>query len=182
MAIDSLSTWKSTFDALAKQSDWTPDFSTWVDDRVTSKMDLPGIGHASPPAFTFTFAKSTFKAALDLLVPVADVTVGITSFSVAWETAVIASVAVVKALSFIGTLTPATQWSSVTSTVIDPASILLGKAKIIELASEDPDAPSKFPDKFRDAFLLLTVTTTGLDSTPTPTGPLPLVDAARAVA
>jgi hypothetical protein len=182
MAIDSLAVWQSTFEALPKQADWTQNFVDWVDDRVTSKMELPGLFHASGTPFTFTFTKATMKTALDALTTTDDQAQAISDFADAWGDAVTASVAVVIPLTYIGTDTPTTKWSVVTTTLIDPASITAGKAVINTLASEPPAATSKFPEKFRDAFLSLTVTTTGLDSTPTPAGPLPLVDPARAVA
>ena len=181
--IDSLSIWQSTFEALSKQEDWTQNFADWVDNRVTNKMDLIGVLHPSGNALSFTFNKSTFKSALELLPIVSNKVIGVTGFANAWESALLASSVSTLSGSYIGSATPTTTWSVVNSTVLDAPGIAAGKAKILELAN-DPNVgagESKFPEKFMDAFLLLTVTTTGLDSTPTPAGPLPLNDASRAV-
>ena len=76
---------------------------------------------------------------------------------------------------------PNTIFSVVNTTVIDPTSIALGKAKILELVTAPPVSDpqlSQFPTKFREATLLLTITVSGLDSTPPGGGgPLPLVAA-----
>jgi len=182
MTVDALATWQSTFAALPKVADnsWAAPFAQWANDRVTSKMSLPGITGAG---LTFTFNKATFESELITLTETADKEAGITAFADAWKTAILVSVAAVAAGSSIGSPSPATTWSSVSSTVITPASITAGRAKIIELK----DAPlvgdaleSEFPIKFREAFLLLRITTTGLNSvSPTPG---PLVDTARAPA
>jgi hypothetical protein len=179
--IDPLATWQTTFANLPKVADtsWAQNFADWADARVTSKMKLNGIGG---PNMTFTFNKSLFAAQLIALLPTDDALAGITGFALAWEAAIIASVAATAAGSYIGAPTPSTTWSVVNSTVIDPPSIALGKAKIIELKdapATDNALDSEFPIKFREAFLLLTVTTDGLDSDGD--GPYPLIDTARAV-
>ena len=184
MAIDDLTIWKTTLAALPKVGDssWAANFALWVDERVTAKMSLPGIGG---PGFTFTFNKSVFQSALESLAPAGDQATAIAAFADAWESATTASVAITLVGSYIEPATPATTWSIVASTVIDPPSIVIGKAKINELATapavSDPN-DSEFPVKFREAFLSLTITTTGTNSVSPPAGPNPLTDAARSVA
>jgi len=84
----------------------------------------------------------------------------------------VASLAAVSAGAFIGVSAPPTLFSAVATTLIDPPSILLAKAKILELVTAPPEADAQdslFPEKFRDATLLLTITVSGTNSvTPTP--------------
>ena len=178
--IDILSVWKSTFEALplVGDSSWITGTSTWVDDRVTAKAELTGIINPISP---FTFSKPVFETGLSSMVITGSQATGVTAFATAWEAAIVASAMVITSGAFIGTPSPATTWSAVTSSVIDPASITLAKAKLLELISEPPavsSSASVFADKLFEAFLLLTGTVTGSDSTPGPTGPLPLVAAA----
>ena len=183
MTIDALATWQSTFAAIPKVATtaWANNIANWVDARVTGKMSLPGIGG---PGFSFTYNKATFAAQLLSLAPTTNALAGITAFADAWLTAMNASTLATAPGSFIGTSTPATLWASVSSTIFVPASLTLGRAKILELATapavSDP-LLSDFPIKFRAAFLLLTVTTTGVNSVPPPGGPNPLIDVARPV-
>lgn len=182
MAVDALSTWQTTFAALPKTKDtsWAANFATWADDRVTSKLTQDsGI---QGPGLTFTFNKAIFQTALLLLLPVPDALLGIKGFADAWQTAMASSVAITAVGSSVGAPSPATTWSVVASTTIDPASIVLGHTKILELVNSPKVADaleSEFPIKFREAFLLLTISTLGTNSVaPTPG---PLNDLARAV-
>ena len=105
----------------------------------------------------------------------------IIGFAAAWETAIrtttYPATLSVSAGAFIPPESNATKFSVINSVIIDEDSIIKGKAKIIELAesaaSINPE-DSDFPIKFREAFLELTITVEGLDSTPSPAGPLPL--------
>lgn len=174
--IDSLSIWKTTFQTLPKTEDtsWAGNFADWTDERVSGKAELLFITN---PSTTFTFSKSTFQSLLLGLSPTPSAAAGIQGFADAWETAILASTLNIGPGAFVGIDSPATKWSVVSSSLIDPPSILLGKAKILELVSAAPAedaALSEFPEKFRDAFLALTGSVIGLDSTPIPAGPLPL--------
>lgn len=188
MTLEALSTWQSTFKdqvVPTEGSDWPDNFTDWYAERVDSpRLSLPGLTIAAPP-LPVTFGKAAFKAIYSTL------TVGLTQAAAmaiianAWEAGLLASTVSVLPGDSIGTPSPATTWSSVTSCVFDTLSIAAGKNKILELVGagnvdDALDTPAVV--KFREATLLLTVTTTGLDSTPSPGGPLPLVDAARAVA
>ena len=180
MAVDALSVWKTTLAALPKVADnsWADNFANWYADRIVNITTNPSA--LVPTGFVFTFAKPVFKSALLALTPTTSALAGITGFANAWESALNATTVVVASGSFIPPSSPHTLFSAVASTIIDPASIAAGKAKIIELVSAPPVADamnSLFPIKFRDATLLLTITVTGTNSvTPTP-GPLtaPLV-------
>jgi len=180
MAIDPLATWRSTLAALPKVADtsWAANFAGWVADRVVNITTNPAnLTLASP--LVFVFNEATFATQLIALTPVSDALSGITGFANAWETAILTTVFPatlnVAPGAFIPPSSPATIFSSVTSVVLTPASIAAAKAKIIELASAPPVSDvndSEFPVKFRDAFLLLKINVTGLNSvSPTP-GPL----------
>lgn len=183
MAVDVLQDWKDTLAALPKVADtsWAANFAGWYADRIVGITTNPA--NLVPVGFTFTFAQPVFAAQLLALTPVGDALSGITGFANAWETALLATTVAVSPGSAIPPPTPPTIFSVVTTTVIDPASIAAGKAKILELVTAPPVADAQnslFPVKFRDATLLLTITVTGLDSQPPPSagpGPQPLVAA-----
>ncbi len=177
MAIDPLVTWRSTLAALPSTSTpiWAVNFSQWYADRIVNIETDPSF--LVDPGFSFVFSISTFKSALEVLPPTTDQLAGITAFATAWESAILASTVSAFPGAFIPPSTPATLFSIVSTTVIDPAGIAAGKAKIIELATALPVSDpllSEFPVKFREATLLLTVTVTGFDSTPPVPGPGPL--------
>jgi hypothetical protein len=175
--IDPLATWKSTLAALPKVADtsWALTFANWVAARVVSiTTDPASLTLASPLLFTFNTA--SFASGLISLAPTNNPLAGITGFADAWANS-IATITYPASLlvapgAFIPPTSPTTLFSAITAVSIDPASILSGKAKIIELAAAVPVADpndSLFPEKFRDAFLELTITVVGLDSTvPTP--------------
>jgi len=183
MSIDSLNDWKSTFAALPNVSDssWTSNLAGWVNDRVTNKATLNGGGGTTP---IFTFGQAALESGLSTMTLTSDQSAAINSLATAFESAFLASAMVVATGFWFGSPLPTTTFSSVTTSLIDVASVALAKAKILELATaplvSDPN-DSHFPVKIRDAFLLLTVTTIGFDQTPPATGPLPLTDAARSV-
>lgn len=180
MAIDSLAIFKSTFAAIPLVSTgvWTTNFSDWTDGRVTSKAVGTLITNAAPP---FTFSKSTFKAQLDALAPTASEATGASNFASAWETAVLASTFITLPGDFTGAATPATTWSVVTTSLIDVASITAAKAQLItDLTNAAKVADvnnSDFPQAFRDAFLNLTVSVTGINSVVPVPSPLNVLNA-----
>jgi len=175
MSIDALNIWVSTFEALqnAGASEWAPSFASWVDSRVSAKTELPGIGGGG---LSFTFDKATFSTQLEAIPKASDST---PKFADAWETAILSTIVAVANGSYIGTPSPTTTWSVVASTVIDPASIAAGKSKLLELEALPPAHDSQFPKIMREAFLLLTITTSGTDSD-SPSNPL--VDPSRGIA
>ena len=176
MPVDALQDWKDELENLPKVSDssWSLNFAEWYADRIVN-IEADSLVLDTSAGFLFTFAEATFALALSSLAPTTDPVAGITNFATAWEGAILASIVVVSPGAFIPPSSPATIFSVVTGTVIDPPSIAAAKAKIIELSSSSPvDDPqdSEFPVKFREATLLLTITVTGLNSAPTP---VPLV-------
>lgn len=181
--IDSLATWQSTLAALPKVADasWSLNFANWYANRIVNIQPNQTILNTAA-GFTFTFPTSTFASQLATLTPTTNQLSGVTGFANAWAAAmtlIVFPVSLsVSAGAFVGISSPPTLFSTVTATVLDPASIAAGKAKILELATapvvSDP-LMSEFAEKFRDATLLLTITVTGLNSVPPPPGPQPLV-------
>lgn len=180
--IDALSVWQSTLAALPKVNDnsWSGNFANWYSNRITNiEPDQTKLNTGA--GFIFTFSEATFQSQLVLLTPTTNQAAGIAGFANAWASAIALTVFPatlnVSPGSFIPPASPPSIFSAVTSVIIDPASIIAATAKINELATAPPVSDplmSQFPEKFRDATLLLTITVVGLDSTPTPAGPLPL--------
>lgn len=180
--IDPLSVWKSSLAALPKVSDssWSNNFAGWVADRVVNITTNPSNLVLTSPLI-FIFNTSAFAAALLSLAPTTDATAGITAFADAWANT-ISTITYPTSLSVAtGASDPSAiptykgTFSTITSVIIQPASILSGKAKIIELASAVPVSDpndSLFPVKFRDAFLELKIKVVGLDSDPGTPSPL----------
>ena len=176
MAVDPLNLWRSTLAALPPTTGaWAPSFSSWYAGRIVGISPDPLV--LVPAGFLFTFNVAIFSSMLSALAPVPTAAAGILGFANAWEAALLASTAIMGPGSALVPPSPATIFSVVITTLIDPASIALGKAKLLELVSAPPETDandSLFPEKFREATLLLTITVTGLNSVVPPVGPLPL--------
>lgn len=174
--IDPLGTWQSTF--LGVES--AADFANWIDERVTGKAELTGI-IAATPANVFVWDKATFQSGLEAMPLSTSQSAAMATLAGVWESSINGTVVTIAPGDSLGAPTPATIWSVVTTSVLDPASITAAKAALqaalISAAAVDDKANSDLPQAFRDAFLLLTATVTGLDSTPIPVGPLPLIAA-----
>lgn len=184
MSLEALSVWKESFASqvkAVKDEAWKDNFPNWFASVFNApKLSLPGLLIAVTP-LPLTWGKDAFKAIFSTMTAQSN---GAVILGNAWEAGMLASTVQVKAGDSIGVASPATTWSSVTSSVFTPASIAASKAKVLEIAGALPTKnalESQAPVIFREATLLLKVTTTGLDSTPSPAGPLPLVDAERAV-
>lgn len=180
MPIKPINDWKSSLKDLPKVADttWALNFANWYANNITSISPDPTM--YTDPGFTFTFQSSIFQAQLLTLMPTLNALQGITGFANAWEAAILASIALSAPGAILMPASPATTFSTVITTLIDPASIVLGKAKILELASASPVEnanDSQFPVKFREATLQLTFTVVGLNSVPPPAGPQPLTAA-----
>jgi len=150
MTVDSLQVYTNTLEALPKVEVWAANFAKWVADR-TIDAELEESAEAD---FTFEYGQSSLKTELELLGINPSLSDAISDFSDAWETGLNASV--------LTTLT-AVGFGSITKTEFDLATVTAGKAKIQELENSPPTptSESKFPEKFRDATLGLTVTITG---------------------
>jgi len=170
--------WKTTFASLPQsdnQSVAAQNLADAVDGLTTNKLEVPAI--TGTPA-SFTFNKSVFKSQIESLSPTDDADQGAENFATAWKSAIDASTMLVVTGASVGIPTPATTFSVVTSTVIDPASSSSAKSTLKNDLKNLPQVSSalasEFGPKFRQAFLNLTVTVTGVNSVaPTP-GPLVL--------
>jgi len=180
LTLEALTIWQQTFatDMVPTNSPtWPTILADWMAERVDNKLDLPGLGG---PGRVYTFNKSGFASALASMSPTNDAVAAITTLANAWASSL--GTMVVSPGTYIEPATPSTTWSVVHSSIIDAPSIALAKAKVQELQANNlvqSALDSDFPVKFREAFLLLTVTTDGLDSDSD--GPYPLTDSARAV-
>ena len=192
--ISDLDTWKSSVPDSAGGA--LSGVSGWIDSNsvgLETDPDFPMV--VSPP--TFTFGAAAMLAALTAMGSTSDTAAGVAAFADAWAAGI--SGAVFGWTSGVPTL------DSITSVVVDPASLEAAKNKIKELADPpllediylwtneteiafpfreqgkfywevsgvteevDPYPPeSKTPEKVRDAFLLLTVTISGLNSSSVP--------------
>ena len=152
-----------------------------IDAAVSSKAGLQGLV-GSPPQFTFQ--KAIMLAQMLALAPSPDPVIPATLISQAWLAAATASIMIVSPGTAVGAAAPPTMFSVVIATIVDPPSLVLAQtalmADLISVMSTPVDdyKDSDFGPAFRRAFLSLTYTVTGLDSTPTPAGPLPLIAAA----
>lgn len=183
MTIDPLNVWKSTLATLPKVVDgsWALNFANWYAERIIGIMPDPTV--LTPVGFIFTFSAPTFATNLITMTPSMNPLQGITGFANAWASAIALTVFPATLTLMPGTVfgsppTPATTYSAITSVTLNPASLAAAQAKLMELAAAVPVSnpqDSIFPEKFRDATLLLKIDVTGLNSiTPTP-APLPAV-------
>jgi len=179
MSIDSLSVWKSEFTLLPKVIDdsWKQNLADYISDRITSKMNL----RTYSPQVGFTFDKASLISALASVTP--ELGNGVEQLATGFVDGVTGGLTVAPGASF-SPGTPTETFSAVTSSLFDTASLSVAENKILELESATPVIDvndSVFPEKLRDACLLLTATVIGLDSTPPVAGPLPLTDPLRGV-
>ena len=186
MALEPLTVWQATYadEVVPTQDPVTGalNLANWAAARVNGNLNLAGVGG---PGMIFTFNSAAWAAALQLLPPTPLAEIGATNFANSWSTAMAASLAITQpGTSVTPTPLPPTTFSVVNATIIDPTGITAGNLKLIELKDAEPSSnPLEVPlvEFLRDAFLLLTITTSGLDSVPTPAGPNPLTDPLRAV-
>lgn len=175
MAMDALSIWKAQWDLLPLDgtgSAYPMNLANVIGDRVDGKMTTLSVTSSA----SFTFNRALFAAEITGMAPQVTAIAGATKISDAWKTAILASTLTVPPGAFVGAAAPPTTFSVVSTVVVSPAA---GYASLIAGLIAAPLAgglgQSVFPEELRKAFELLTYTITGLDSTPPPAGPLPLV-------
>lgn len=177
MALGPVSEWTDAFNNLplvGSGNAWAGNMANAVDGLTSSKLSLTNI--TGTPA-QFTFGTSAFQTALESLSPTTDASQGAQNFADAWETAIQASMMVVSPGASVGAPSPATTFSIVASTTVDAGSLSSAKSTLVStLAAIPPSGDANaFATAFRTAFLGLTYTTNGTNSS-SPT-PAPLVDA-----
>jgi len=147
---------------------WVQNLSNWLFERVNAKMQISGI--VGPVSYTFN--KSVFMAQMMTATPVNTMALAAMKLGTAWEAAVLASNMSVMPGSALGAPTPPTMWSAPLC-VIDPGPVSAAKAKLIKELSDvklvDDALDSKLPALLREAFLMLTFTTSGINCLPIPT-------------
>jgi hypothetical protein len=182
--IDPLSTWKSTFKDLPKSKDvsWAHNVAEWYAERIKNIQPDPSVLFAN--GFKFEFNKGVFEACLSALTYTLDPVSGIAGFAASWVSAISLTIYPATLSLAPGSYiipppapTPATLFSVINIVLLNPPTILAGQAKIMELAFEKPQSDPdnvKFAEKFYEATSLLSISVAGLDTTPPPSGPLPL--------
>jgi hypothetical protein len=186
MALDPLDTWKEELEKLP-QSDvpavGSLEFAGWYKDRIIN-IETDSSALDTSAGFTFTFNFVLFAALLKVPPPVDVASVGVTTFALSWQLAMVTTIypALLNVApgAFIGAPTPPNLFSVINSVVIDPPSLAAGFDRLVELAESVPAETAKEADlslAMKEATELLTITVVGLDSTPSPAGPLPLTAA-----
>ncbi len=175
MAMEVLATWQDEYADLPSASTalaGTANVANFVADMVAGiTPDQLTLNTAA--GFTFTFNTALFTTGLLAMAATPVTAVGVAAMAAAWQAAILTTIFPVTLNVTAGALTttpgtPATTFSAVTAVIIDPPSIVLAVAKLTELALSAPTADplmSDFPVKMREAFALLSITVTGLDST-----------------
>lgn len=178
MALSAANVWQTDWAEQCKpvkNDTWKKNLANFIMAQVSHKLTTEGLlASGGAGGMTFTFGKEAFQGAL------ADNKAE--TLASAFEAGILASTVLVAVGSFVGTQAPASTFSVITTSVINPASLIAAKAKVLEVMGLPPKEAanqSQFPLKLREAFLLLKIDTVGLDSTPTPAGPLPLLDSMR---
>jgi hypothetical protein len=181
--IDALDIWLAEFEKLPNDptGDMAPtNIANFVNDRVTGKLDTSTSIVKWDPAPAFTWQKSIFEDTIRTLSKVPAITPIIPAIQIAtgWQNAVLASTIVIQPQAKMNPPFPATTGIAATVTsIIDPASVALGYAYLVaQLSNVIPvltRSASVFPRAIREAFLMITVTISGVDTKPPPTGPIP---------
>jgi hypothetical protein len=163
--LDPLGAWRADFATLPKtlDSSWAVNFANWYYGHIVNN-ELTGVITAQPP---LDFKKGVFASALAASTPQITAAAGVAQFADAWVTADNASVDLkVASGDSVGSPSPATTWSVVSSKILDGSGISAGRSVIMTLVSAAPaiDAmSSEFPPKFKTATETLTGSVSGLN-------------------
>jgi hypothetical protein len=181
--IDSLGVWLDEFEKIPQDmtGDMAPkNLADFVDQRVTGKLDTSKsiVQFAPPPSFTWQ--KGIFESTLRIIckIPSPDPISPAIKMATAWQQATLASTFTVQPQAKMNKPFPATSGIVATSvSLIDPASVAAAFAYLVaELSGVKPVSVQKeavFPKAIRQAFMMLTVTITGIDTKTPPAGPIP---------
>lgn len=155
MSIQTITTWRNTFAdiPLVATQLWKQNWADWIESNV-SGMKLAG--YTPLNNVNFTFSKSTFASTLIDSVPGVDARINLAN---AYEAAVLASTMLITP----PLTSPA--FTAVTSCIVDPASIVVGKTKILttDITQVITDAKNAtIVQSFYDAFKALTYTVVGV--------------------
>jgi hypothetical protein len=177
MPIDPEDKFKKAIAGLKPEStpQWAKKMADAVDGLVTNKAQLTGI----TGSITFTFNKAIFMTQLMALTFTPLAPVAAQAIGLAWGTAMLASTIIVAPGASLGAPTPATTWSVVIASLIDPPTITVAQTGLIATlavmqAVKKAEDSALGPALYK-AFTQCTATVTGLNSLPPPAGPLPLL-------
>ena len=181
MAMDSLNVWIDEFSKLPLDPTGlvAPSLVTlFIQQRVQGKLSLSAFKFS--PDIEFIWVSPIF---LNAITPICSTTSIITAipaamFANAWAESIMASVNIMVPNG--ATFSPTQGTNGVVSQVfalIDIPSIQNGYSIIFnKLKDATPSNTSEvFPSAFFEGFSALTISIAGVDTTPTPTGPLPIV-------
>jgi hypothetical protein len=181
--IDALDIWLDEFEKLPNDptGDMSPtDMANFINDRVTGKLDTSTSIVKWDPAPSFTWQKSIFEDTLRAIskVPSSDPIIPAIKIATGWQNAVLASKVLIQPQAKMNPPFPATNGIAATAvSIIDPASVALGFAYLVIQLSGVVPVPTRkgavFPRAIREAFLMLTVTISGIDTQVPPVGPIP---------
>jgi len=188
MAMDVLDIWIDQFNLLPFDPTGLlapPIITAYVRERVNEKLELSLVKFL--PSVIYVWAWEPFLTAFWPICITAQpfITIPASLIAEAWKNSVAASLFIISEKSFLlnqieyfptygtngilGSTAPC-------SIIIDPASILNGASICFSIiAAATPLDKDILPRAFFYAFSALTVTITGVDTTPTPAGPLPLI-------
>lgn len=185
MAIDSLDIWLDEFEKLPQDptGDQSPrDLANYINDRVTRKMETSSSVVKWSPEPSFTWQKAIFENVLRIIckIPSPETVTPAIKLATAWKEATLISTFSIQPQAKMNPPAPATTGIAASAgAVIDPSSVALGFTYLVSQLSSILPArtrqESAFPRAFRQAFLMLTVTISGVDTTTPPAGPIPFV-------
>lgn len=168
--VEPLPLWRNTLKSVqaTDQLLWTSRLAQWAAARTTMKLTLSNI--IGP--VTYTFNMSQFDMLLKTCLTTEVKMVAAAQISNAWAASAMASPMIVLPGCSLGAPTPATTWSAVVA-IIDPPSVMMAKMQLMQgLMQADAVEDgylSKMAEAFRQAFLTLSFTLTGMNCLPIPT-------------
>lgn len=183
MAVDPASIWVDTFKLLPQDptGDLAPtNIANWVNDRVEGKLETSSqvVQFTPPPQFGWQkgIFEETLKAVCKIPSPIAAAPA--IKLASAWKDAALASTFTIAPG---GNMNPPPSGTNGIVgegvAVIDPPSVALAYTYLVEQLSGalpvSDRSNSVLPKAFRQAFLMLTYTISGIDTKPPPSGPIP---------
>jgi len=186
--IDPLPIWIVEWEKLPQDStgnDSPKNITTFLNDRVTNKLDLDNSIVKFTPPPQFTWQKGLFENLFKIIskTPSFDPITPAIKIATAWQTATLASTMMISSgAQFAPPLPPSNGIVAIAAAVIDPATLAIAYTGIIaDLSSGTPaEIRSKavFPKALFKAFSSITFTVSGIDTTlppPAGIGPVPFV-------
>lgn len=178
MAMDALGSWIEEYKKLPNDTTGliAPSrITAWIQQR-SKGLTLSSVTFSPDPKFIWMGEIFMGLIAPICITPNLITNIPASLFATAWANSISASVNlfIQPAATFLPTNGTNGVVSEVTA-IIDAASILQGTSAIYnKLASASFMDTTVFPTAFYEAFMSLTVTIIGLDTTPTPSGPIPI--------